>query len=417
MHLLYVGLTHRETPLTILEKAHFSDQEGLKALKLLKREKSILENIILSTCNRTELYLVVDQLHTGRYYSKHFLADWFQIPVKELEEYLVFREGDEALRHLLRVSIGLESKIVGESQVLGQLKQAFLTAQDAGTTGIVLNQAFKQALTFAKRMHDSYRINDRPISIGLTAIQELDRLELDYSTKKVAVIGLGEIGQLVTKYALQRPFKSVMLLNRTVSKAQAFLTEDRVSAHGWDELEAVLADADVVFSAVKTEEYIIFPSMLKADTVVFDLCLPRSCHPSSSLKLYNIENLTNQLEQYKAERQEIAGRIALDIDEELVKFADWRQQLGIIPLIQEIRDKALEAQASAMESLKRKFPDMTEREQKQISKHMKSIINQVLKEPILQLKELSVGEHSDYDIALIAKIFGLHRERGKDEGH
>ena len=89
MHLLYVGLTHRETPLTILEKAHFSDQEGLKALKLLKREKSILENIILSTCNRTELYLVVDQLHTGRYYSKHFLADWFQISVKELEEYLV----------------------------------------------------------------------------------------------------------------------------------------------------------------------------------------------------------------------------------------------------------------------------------------------------------------------------------------
>lgn len=417
MHLLYVGLTHRETPLPILEKAHFSDQEGLKALKLLKREKSILENIILSTCNRTELYLVVDQLHTGRYYSKHFLADWFQIPVKELEEYLVFREGDEALRHLLRVSIGLESKIVGESQVLGQLKHAFLTAQDAGTTGIVLNQAFKQTLTFAKRMHDSYRINDRPISIGLTAIQELDRLGLDYSTKKVAVIGLGEIGQLVTKYALQRPFESVMLLNRTVSKAQAFLTEDRVSAHGWDELEAVLADADVVFSAVKTDEYIIFPSMLKADAVVFDLCLPRSCHQSSSLKLYNIENLTNQLEQYKAERQEIAGRIALEIDEELVKFADWRQQLGIIPLIQEIRDKALEAQASAMESLNRKIPDLTEREQKQISKHMKSIINQVLKEPILQLKELSVGEHSDYDIALIAKIFGLHRERGKDEGH
>ena len=179
----------------------------------------------------------------------------------------------------------------------------------------------------------------------------------------------------------------------------------------------MLADADVVFSAVKTEEYVIFPSMLKADAVVFDLCLPRSCHQSSSLKLYNIENLTNQLEQYKAERQEIAGRIALEIDEELVKFADWRQQLGIIPLIQEIRDKALEAQASAMESLNRKIPDLTEREQKQISKHMKSIINQVLKEPILQLKELSVGEHSDYDIALIAKIFGLHRERGKDEGH
>ena len=419
MYLLYVGLTHQETPLSVLESAHFSDQELSKALKSLKKEKSILEDLILSTCNRTELYLVVDQLHTGRYYAKHFLADWFGLSVQELETYLVFREGEEALRHLLRVSIGLESKIIGETQVLGQLKQAFVSAQEANTTGIVLNQAFKQTLTFAKRMHDQYRINARPISIGLTAIQELDRLALDYSHKKAAVIGLGEIGQLVTKYVLQRPFSSVLLLNRTVSKAQPFLTEDRVSAHGWDELERVLAEADVVFSAVKTDSYIIFPPMLKDDAVVFDLCLPRSCHPSSARQLYNIENLTSQLEVYQAERREIASQIALEIEDELVKFEEWKQQLGIIPLIQEIRDKALEAQAAAMDSLNRKLPDLTEREQKQISKHMKSIINQILKEPILQLKEMSIGENSDYDIALLAKIFGLHRERGggHDDSH
>lgn len=412
MHLLYLGLTHREAPLSLLERAHFSDQEVVKALKALKKEKSILENVILSTCNRTELYLVVDQLHTGRYYAKHFLAAWFEIPVRELEAFLVFREGDQALQHLLRVSIGLESKIIGETQILGQLKQAFVKAQEADATGIVLNQAFKQTLTFAKRMHDQYRINARPISIGLTAIQELDRLGFDYEHKKVAVIGLGEIGQLVSKYVLQRPFQSVMLLNRTRTKADPFLGGERVTAHGWEELEEVLAQADVVFSAVKTEDYVIFPSMLKAGALVFDLCLPRSCQPSQDIQLYNIENLTDQLDLYRAERQEIAGQIALEIGDELVKFDDWRQQLGIIPLIQEIRDKALEAQASAMESLSRKLPDLTEREQKQISKHMKSIINQVLKEPILQLKEMSVGENSDYDIALIAKIFGLHRERG-----
>lgn len=412
MYLLYVGVTHRVAPLSVLERVHFSDEEKIAALKKLKAEKSILEDVILSTCNRTELYLVVDQLHTGRYYSKHFLADWFQIDVEELEPYLTFKEGNEALEHLFRVSIGLDSKIVGETQVLGQLKQAFLTAQETGTTGIVLNQAFRQAVTFAKRMHDVYRINARPMSIGLTSLQMLDREDLDYENTKIVVIGLGEIGQLVTKYVLQRPFKSIRLVNRTLSKADPYLTEERIQAYSWDELDEAVKDADVIFTAIKSEGYILYPDMLKTGAIVFDLCLPRTCHPNPSITIHNIENITSELETFFEERNEIAKNIEAEISSELVSFEEWKQQLGIIPLIQEIREKAIQAQESAMESLLRKLPDLTEREKKQISKHMKSIINQILKEPLLQLKEMSVGENSEYDIALIAKIFDLHSGRG-----
>jgi glutamyl-tRNA reductase len=412
MYLLYVGVTHRVAPLSVLERVHFSDEEKIAALKKLKAEKSILEDVILSTCNRTELYLVVDQLHTGRYYSKHFLADWFQIDVEELEPYLTFKEGNEALEHLFRVSIGLDSKIVGETQVLGQLKQAFLTAQETGTTGIVLNQAFRQAVTFAKRMHDVYRINARPMSIGLTSLQMLDREDLDYENTKIVVIGLGEIGQLVTKYVLQRPFKSIRLVNRTLSKADPYLTEERIQAYSWDELDEAVKDADIIFTAIKSEGYILYPDMLKTGAIVFDLCLPRTCHPNPSITIHNIENITSELETFFEERNEIAKNIEAEISSELVSFEEWKQQLGIIPLIQEIREKAIQAQESAMESLLRKLPDLTEREKKQISKHMKSIINQILKEPLLQLKEMSVGENSEYDIALIAKIFDLHSGRG-----
>lgn len=408
MYLLYVGVTHRVAPLSVLERVHFSDEEKIAALKKLKAEKSILEDVILSTCNRTELYLVVDQLHTGRYYSKHFLADWFQIDIEELEPYLTFKEGNEALEHLFRVSIGLDSKIVGETQVLGQLKQAFLTAQETGTTGIVLNQAFRQAVTFAKRMHDVYRINARPMSIGLTSLQMLDREDLDYENTKITVIGLGEIGQLVTKYVLQRPFQSIRLVNRTLSKANPYLTEDRIQAYSWDDLAEAVKDADIIFTAIKSEGYILYPDMLKTGAIVFDLCLPRTCHPNPSITIHNIENITSELETFFEERNEIAKNIEAEISSELVSFEEWKQQLGIIPLIQEIREKAIQAQESAMESLLRKLPDLTEREKKQISKHMKSIINQILKEPLLQLKEMSVGENSEYDIALIAKIFDLH---------
>lgn len=412
MYLLYVGVTHRVAPLSVLERVHFSDEEKIAALKKLKAEKSILEDVILSTCNRTELYLVVDQLHTGRYYSKHFLADWFQIDVEELEPYLTFKEGNEALEHLFRVSIGLDSKIVGETQVLGQLKQAFLTAQETGTTGIVLNQAFRQAVTFAKRMHDVYRINARPMSIGLTSLQMLDRQDLDYENTKIVVIGLGEIGQLVTKYVLQRPFQSIRLVNRTLSKANPYLTEDRIQAYSWDDLAEAVKDADIIFTAIKSEGYILYPDMVKEGAIVFDLCLPRTCHPNPSITIHNIENITSELETFFEERNEIAKNIEAEISSELVSFEEWKQQLGIIPLIQEIREKAIQAQESAMESLLRKLPDLTEREKKQISKHMKSIINQILKEPLLQLKEMSVGENSEYDIALIAKIFDLHSGKG-----
>ena len=412
MYLLYVGVTHRVAPLSILERVHFSDEEKIAALKKLKAEKSILEDVILSTCNRTELYLVVDQLHTGRYYSKHFLADWFQIDIEELEPYLTFKEGNGALEHLFRVSIGLDSKIVGETQVLGQLKQAFLTAQETGTTGIVLNQAFRQAVTFAKRMHDVYRINARPMSIGLTSLQMLDKEDLDYENTKIVVIGLGEIGQLVTKYVLQRPFQSIRLVNRTLSKADPYLTEDRIQAYSWDDLEEAVKDADIIFTAIKSEGYILYPHMVKAGAIVFDLCLPRTCHPNSAITIHNIENITSELQAFFEERNEIAKNIEAEISSELVSFEEWKQQLGIIPLIQEIREKAIQAQQSAMESLLRKLPDLTDREKKQISKHMKSIINQILKEPLLQLKEMSVGENSEYDIALIAKIFDLHSGKG-----
>lgn len=412
MYLLYVGVTHRVAPLSMLERVHFSDEEKKEALLKLKEEKSILEDVILSTCNRTELYLVVDQLHTGRYYSKHFLANWFQIDIEELEPYLTFKEGNEALEHLFRVSIGLDSKIVGETQVLGQLKQAFLSAQETGTTGIVLNQAFRQAVTFAKRMHDVYRINARPMSIGLTSLQMLDKEDLDYENTKIVVIGLGEIGQLVTKYVLQRPFQSIRLVNRTLSKANPYLTEDRIQAYSWDELEEAVKDADIIFTAIKSEGYILYPHMVKAGAIVFDLCLPRTCHPNSAITIHNIENITSELQAFFEERNEIAKNIEAEISSELVSFEEWKQQLGIIPLIQEIREKAIQAQESAMESLLRKLPDLTDREKKQISKHMKSIINQILKEPLLQLKEMSVGENSEYDIALIAKIFDLHSGKG-----
>lgn len=407
MYLLYVGLTHKKAPIHIREAIHFNEDTLISALHQLKQEKSILENIILSTCNRTELYLVVDQIHTGKYYAKNFLAKYFNINLMDLESYLDIKEQDEVLEHLLKVSVGLESKIIGETQILGQLKRAYEIAHSQKTTGIILNYIFREVVTFAKSMHDIYKINDRPTSVSFAAVQVLDNLNRNYEKETVVIIGLGEIGKLVSKYILEKNPKKIIYVNRTIGKAYPLLRENCDEVYPFSQLSIALKKATIVFSAIKSDGYIIKPNEITNNTILFDLSVPRTIHPLSHAILYDIDTLSDKLSHFQNERLKLAEKIVQHIYEEIENFHIWQSQLGIVPLIKELREKSLLAQKQALSSLENKLPNLTEREKLQIQKHMKSIVNQILKEPILQLKEMSIGENSSYDIALIAKIFGL----------
>lgn len=413
MYLLYVGLTHKKAPIHIREAIHFNEENLPQALLRLKNEKSVLENIILSTCNRTELYLVVDQIHTGKYYAKMFLANWFNVDITDLEPYLVMEETDDVLRHLLKVSVGLESKIIGETQILGQLKRAYEIAKQYETTGIVLNYVFREVVTFAKSMHDVYKINDRPTSVSFVAVQVLDTLTIDYTNETIAIIGLGEIGKLVAKYILEKNPKKIIYINRTIGKAYPYLRDNVDSVYPFSELNKAISQATIIFSAVKSDGYILKPNDIIDNTILFDLSVPRTIHPVTNAKLYDVDTLSEQLEKFQQERLDIAHQIIKHIDEEIDNFHIWQSQLGIVPLIKQLREKALVAQQDALNSLSRKLPNLTDREKAQIQKHMKSIVNQILKEPILQLKEMSIGENSAYDIALLTKVFGLDKDSDK----
>ena len=140
-------------------------------MQTLQQQKSILENIIISTCNRTEIYAVVDQLHTGRYYVKNFLAEWFDIPLDSFSSHLVIMENDGAIEHLMRVSAGIDSMVLGETQILGQVRDSFLEGQTIGTTGTVFNELFKQAVTLAKKAHTETAIGDNAVSVSYAAVE------------------------------------------------------------------------------------------------------------------------------------------------------------------------------------------------------------------------------------------------------
>ncbi len=199
MHILKVGFNYKTTPVEIREKFTFNEEKLAEAMIALKDQKSILEDVIVSTCNRTEMYAVVDQLHTGRFYIKQFLADWFKEEKETFSTYLQITEDDGAIEHLFRVTTGLDSMVLGETQILGQLKQAFSKGQLANTTGTIFNELFKQAITFGKRMHKETGIGEHAVSISYAAVELAKEKFGDLSDKHVAILGAGKMGELAAK--------------------------------------------------------------------------------------------------------------------------------------------------------------------------------------------------------------------------
>ncbi|WP_312085417.1 glutamyl-tRNA reductase, partial [Exiguobacterium sp.] len=192
MHIVVVGLNNKTAPVSIREQVSFGEHEMKGAVVALRDEKSIFESVIVSTCNRTELYVVTDQPHTGRYYTKRFLANWFGLTMEELEPYLFIHEGFDAMKHLFRVTSGLDSMIVGETQILGQVKTSFFMAQKLETTGTVFNKLFKEAVTLAKRAHAETGIGENAVSVSAAAVTLAEQLLGSLEDKSIVVIGAGE---------------------------------------------------------------------------------------------------------------------------------------------------------------------------------------------------------------------------------
>lgn len=419
MHILKVGFNYKSAPVEIREKLTFSEQDIDNAMLLLKTQKSILENVIVSTCNRTEIYAVVDQIHTGRYYIKQFLADWFQQDKDEFSSYLRIVESDGAVEHLFKVAAGLDSMVLGETQILGQVKQAFLTAQKMKTTGTVFNELFKQAITFAKKAHKDTAIGEHAVSISYAAVELAKKIFGDLQNKHIVIFGAGKMGELAVKNLQGSGATKITMINRTFEKALELAEKfDATAAHSED-LVKVMQDADILISSTGSDSVVITKEMLEpiqkkrkgSPLFLVDIAVPRDIDPVisklDSIFLYDIDDLQHIVDQNLASRKQAAEAIELMLEAEIVSFKEWLQTLGVVPVISALRQKALSIQADTMESIERKMPELTAREKKVLNKHTKSIINQLLKEPVTQAKEFAAGKESDKKLELFMDIFGI----------
>jgi glutamyl-tRNA reductase len=419
MHIIAVGLTYKTAPVEIRERLTFHPESLGDAMKALKEKKSILENVILSTCNRTEIYAVVDQLHTGRYYIKEFLSEWFGINQDEFSSYLFIYEHDGAIEHLFKVACGLDSMILGETQILGQVRSSFLLAQEKNTTGTVFNELFKQAITLAKRAHSETEIGANAVSVSYAAVELAKKIFGTLDNKHVLVLGAGKMGELAIQNLYGNGASKVTVINRTYEKAEDLANRFNGQARTLQELQCALVEADILISSTGSNDFVVTKDMMEQvekmrkgkPLFMVDIAVPRDLDPAiaelESVFLYDIDDLEGIVEANMQERKKAAAHIMLMIESGIVEFKKWLNMLGVVPVISALREKALGIQAETMKSIERKLPNLTEREKKVLNKHTKSIINQLLKDPILQAKELAGQPDADRQLDLFVKIFNI----------
>ncbi|NEU29803.1 glutamyl-tRNA reductase [bacterium LRH843] len=427
MHILVIGFNYKTAPVELREKFAFQEAELPNALTQLRHMKSILECTIISTCNRTEVYVVADQLHTGRHFTKKFLAEWFGMPKEEFAPYLTIRENEHAVEHLLRVTCGLDSMILGETQILGQVRDSFLLAQDQKVTGTIFNQLFKQAVTVAKRAHTDTEIGQHAVSVSYAAVELGKNIFGDFKGKHVVILGAGKMSELTAKHLHANGVDKITVINRTEATAKELAAKFLGQARPFEELKQTLAEADVLISSTGARDFVVTKEMLSGTLkkrkgrplFMVDIAVPRDLDPMlaelDDVYLYDIDDLQNIVEANLDERKREAEKIELMVEEEIVDFQNWLNTLGVVPMITALRTKALAVQAETMESIERKMPDLTEREKKVLRKHTKSIVNQLLRDPITRIKELAAEPNASETLNLFTSIFALEDELAKQK--
>ncbi|GGI40285.1 glutamyl-tRNA reductase [Mammaliicoccus stepanovicii] len=422
MHVVVVSVNYKTADVAMREKLAFKDNEIENALVTLSNKKSILECVILSTCNRTEVYAVVDQLHTGKYYIQSFLADWFEQSLDTIKEYTNVLNENDAIEHLFKVTSGLDSMVLGETQILGQMKDAFQIAQEEVTTGTMFNRLFKQAITLAKRAHHETDIASNAVSVSYAAVELSKKVLGRLDNKKALIIGAGEMAELAVANLNGSGVTDITVINRTAAKAESLAMQYSGVAKSINELQCSLMEADIVISSTSADQYILTKEMMNdverfrrnKPLVLIDIAVPRDIDPAvNELELmynYDVDDLNGLVDANLGEREKAAREIELLIAKEIDKHEEWVNMLGVVPVISALRDKASHIQQDTMVSIERKLPDMTDRERKVISKHMKSIVNQLLKDPITQAKELSTDKKSKEKLELFQEIFNITEE-------
>lgn len=417
MHLLVLGLNHKTAPVNIREKFAFSGETVIPALKVLHQYPTIEENVILSTCNRLEIWTVASDREQGQKDMISFLQSFQAVRLKEeeIEQYFYFYSGEEAVLHLFRVASGLDSLVLGEGQILGQLKEVYEDACTAETNGLFLNSLFKKAIHVGKKIRRTTAIGANAVSVSTVAVDLAKKFLGNLTEQKVLILGAGEMGELTAKSLAVRGVKSIIVANRNFDRAEALAAVFDGQAIHFHEIEDYLSKVDIVISSTGAPHYVLLPEQINSAMslrkgkrlVLIDIAVPRDIDPEvgkiAGVALYDIDDLKIVLEENMKQRELEAQKALKIIEEEIAEFKSW---VKINPVVALLRQRIERLRVRELEhALENKFSALSNEDEEAVEKLTLEIMNKILDLPISAV--MKRDDRQQQKIEALVELFHL----------
>jgi len=427
MNIIVVGLSHHTAPLEIREKLVFSSSGIESPLRELTSLPDITEGVIVSTCNRVEVYARARDMAAGIARVKRFLAGRGGIPFSSLEPHLYGYHGEKAVRHVFRVAASLDSLVIGEPQILGQVKAAYGYAAEYGASGLILNRLLHKAFSVAKRIRTETRIASSAVSVAFAAVELAKKIFDDLAGKTVLLVGTGEMGELAARHFVTAGAGEVMVANRTFERAERLATEFSGRPVRFDDLSDHLHKADIILSTTGAPRYIIGPAAVSEalrrrkqwPMFFIDIAVPRDIDPAvndlENVYLYNTDDLRGVVESNLEQRAREAEKAEEIVTDETGRFLAWLSSLEVVPTIVALRSRFEEiVRAEARRTLSAwKYP--SSEQERRLDAMTSAIISKLLHTPITVLKHTGQGGRIDLYLDALQSLFDLSPERQEED--
>jgi glutamyl-tRNA reductase len=427
-----VGLSHQTAPIAVREQMSCS-VAALPSAFLDSREGGndiavdytggVCELVILSTCNRVEIYAAVERGVTNiRELLISLLSETTGVDTGTFNEHLYFHTGRQVANHLLRVSTGLESSVLGEPQILGQVTQAYMAAVKVKTIGPVLTELFRAAIRSGKRARTETRISHNPVSTSSLAIARAQKQVGDLKPYHCLIIGLGEMGRLAFKRLQARGVPHISLVNRTYERAADLARQHGQTAYRWEELGAALAKADIVISSTGATDPIINAGVVRAvmaarpqrPLILLDISVPRDIMPDvaqiENVHLWDADELKSNLDESLAARQQEVPKVEQIIVEEEEALLAQLRMLAVKPVIVTLREKAEGIRQHEMERMLHNLGEVDAKTMQQLQIFSRSLVNKLLHEPTILLKTKASHDEANPYITALNDLFDLEQD-------
>ncbi|MBF0159863.1 MAG: glutamyl-tRNA reductase [Magnetococcales bacterium] len=420
MELIVVGLSHKTAPIHIREQLAFVPEEIATQLHALLQQQQVSELLLLSTCNRVEIYAVVGQAAMDVASEvTAWLASLCQMAVESLAPCLYVHTQAMAVRHGFRVAASLDSMVVGEAQILGQMKQAFQQAVTIGTTSRVLQKYFQHVFHVAKRVRTETTIAEQAVSVASTAVSLARRIFGQLSESVCLLIGAGEMCELAARHLVSHGVRRVLVTNRTLSRAEDLAALFDGEAFPLADLANQISRADIIVSSTGASHHLIDPAMVKAalkkrkqrPMFLIDIAVPRDIDPDiadmDNVFLYDVDDLQQMVNHHLSERCQSAVQAEAIVEEEVPKFLHWLNNLEVVPTIAALNQQFHDTRNQELGRLLREWSDLTPEQQQRLDAWSRLLVNKLLHTPMTQLRQLATEQEGDLYVTATRRIFKL----------